>query len=117
MSAMPYSALAGTAWDTDKAMTFGMRLLTWPRGEQQRQDRPLVQHRGHELSGNVTFDQAFAVFGEHRYTPIPRHSATPGNPTDKKLYYSLSEIVNLCILGPMPGFFTLDVYHESILTK
>src|SRR6202023_4444712 len=32
---------------------------------QQRFDRGLVQHRGHELPGNVAPDQTLAVLGEH----------------------------------------------------
>jgi hypothetical protein len=36
---------------------------------QQRLNRLLVQHRGHEPSGNVTLDQALAILGEHRRVP------------------------------------------------
>src|SRR6516162_2409562 len=42
---------------------------------QQRLDRLLVEHRGHEPPGNVTRNQALAILGEHRFVPLP-HPAT-----------------------------------------
>src|SRR6516165_2732249 len=43
---------------------------------QQRLDRLLVEHRGHEPPGNVTRNQALAILGEHRFRPTLPHPAT-----------------------------------------
>ena len=41
---------------------------------QQRLDPLLVQHRRHELAGDVAGDQPLAVLGEHRN--VPNHGKT-----------------------------------------
>jgi len=52
---------------------------------QQRLDRPLIEHRGHELLGNVTLDQAITVLGEHRFVPYLGVQRQPDNQRNSKL--------------------------------
>jgi hypothetical protein len=57
---------------------------------QQRFDRPLAEHRGDELPGDVTFDQTVAVFGEHRLVPYPASNDSPTNQRNSRLWSSCS---------------------------
>jgi hypothetical protein len=56
---------------------------------QQRFDRPLAEHRSHELSGDVTLDQALAVLGEHRFVPNLVIQRQPDKPAEQQIVVEL----------------------------
>ena len=56
---------------------------------QQRFDRALAEHCGHELPGDVTFDQAFAVLGEHRNVPHRGIQRQPDKPAEQQIVVEL----------------------------